>query len=191
MSLTFDQVKKYRTDTTAIVILEHLERVDVTELITELFIHSDNEVSMVLIKKFESILVLAVTSPEKFKDDRIFLLFKLYDQKGESTMGFFDTKIQLFYLIFKESSGEHFNEIMKNFILENYLHLTTDIEIDRKRNFALRVVNDIESNDLLLYEGQPAVQFVFDKKGEKGERKRKERENTVFIPKTNIEKRMC
>lgn len=100
---------------------------------------------------------------ELFIDDRMFLLYKISNSKGESISGFFDTKIQFFYSIFKDTSGEiEYHSFIENFILENYCHLTTIVEIDRKRNFALKVVEDIEDEDLFLFENQPAVQYSYE-----------------------------
>ena len=100
---------------------------------------------------------------EVFSDDKIYLLYKVLNDKDEGFCGFFDTKSQLFYSVFRDTSGENnFHSSVENFILENYYHLTCNVEIDRKRNFALLVVDDISDGNLFYYKEQPVVQYFYE-----------------------------
>ena len=80
----------------------------------------------------------------KFKEiyqyERVILLYRLYNSQMESVHGYYDTKTQLFYSVFKDTTGEAmFHYSLENFILENYCHLTTDMEIDSNIDEALFV----------------------------------------------------
>lgn len=102
--------------------------------------------------------IKSILFKEVFVDDQIYLLYKVENDIGEGFYGVYDTKSDFFYSVFKDSTGEEYNRIIENFILENYCHLTTDIEIDRKRNIAIHIVDNIEENNH-HYPEQPIVEF--------------------------------
>lgn len=105
--------------------------------------------------------IYSIFFKELFMDNQIYLLYKLENNKKEGLYGVYDTKSDFFYSVFKDSSGEHiFHNFIENFILENYCHLTTDIEIDKKRNMALKIVDNVEKENF-HYPNQPIVQFMY------------------------------
>lgn len=107
--------------------------------------------------------IYSIFFKELFLDDQIYLLYKVENLLEEGFYGIYDTKTDFFYSIFKDSTGEGYNKVIENFVLESYCHLTTDIEIDRKRNMALKVVDNIE-DDIFYYPEQPMVEFSFFEK---------------------------
>lgn len=98
---------------------------------------------------------------ELFKDNQIYLLYQINVKNDEGLFGVYDTKNDFFYSAYRDSTGEAiYHNFIENFILENYCHLTTDIDIDKKRNMALKVVDNIEKGTF-YYPNQPIVQFVY------------------------------
>lgn len=128
---------------------------------------------------------------EYFMDNQIYLLYKIINKDDEGFYGVYDIKNDFFYSLYKDSTGEEkYHSFIENFILENYCHLTTDIEIDKKRNMALQIVDNIEDNNF-HYPYQPIVQFVYkdnknyssnkDAKTLKNYDKKKYKEETITI----------
>lgn len=60
------QIKKRNTKITANIIVENLEGLDISDLLSNVYIKVDDEVSKELVKMYESQLILAMTSPNKF-----------------------------------------------------------------------------------------------------------------------------
>jgi hypothetical protein len=78
------------------------------------------------------------------------LLFKVTFDDGTECSGFYDVKECQFY------SPLFDYPILENFILENYWHLTCDVEIKYKRAHALHIIG----KDKAMYPDQPAVEFI-------------------------------
>ena len=115
--------------------------------------------------------IFSILFKEVFIDDRIYLLYQICNLFGNGFYGVYDTKTDFFYSVYKDTTGEAvYHRFIENFILENYCHLTTDMEIDRKRNMGLKVVDNIDAIDF-NYPNQPVVQFVYNEKAEFEEKK--------------------
>lgn len=97
---------------------------------------------------------------ELFMDNQVYLLYKINNSYNEGIYGVYDTKNDFFYSIYRDSNREDYHNFIENFVLESYCHLTTDIEIDRKRNMGLKIVDNIEEVDF-HYPNQPVVEFLY------------------------------
>ena len=121
--------------------------------------------------------IYSIFFKELFMDSQVYLLYRIENNEEEGLYGIYDIKNDFFYSIYKDSTGESlFHNFIENFILESYCHLTTDIEIDRKRNMALKVVEDINNVDF-CYPNQPVVQFMYKEKGKTADTKEKKYRN--------------
>ena len=90
--------------------------------------------------------IKSVFFKEVFRDDGVFLLYRINNRRDEGLYGVYDLKDEFFYSVYRDSSAVELHYFIENFILETYCHLTTDIIIDRKRNQALKVVDNINEN---------------------------------------------
>lgn len=102
---------------------------------------------------------------EVFYHGEIVLLYKVTTAYNGQYSGYFHTKSQYFYSIYKGTDKEIWHEEIKNFILENYMILTCDYDIDRKKNYAIRQVDDFKNE--FHYEYQPLVVFIYQGKSGK------------------------
>ena len=147
------QIRKSNAKRTANVIIENLEGLDISDLITNLYIKVDDEVSKQLVKMYEGQLILAMTDPNKFvanlntfynntakylKKNKLydkFLLFYYYTykQKFRGSINIQD-KIQVAYMSllleqfpYLSTYKDRFIGISKNnkplYIKEPYLYL--------------------------------------------------------------------
>ncbi len=86
------------------------------------------------------------------------LLFKITFRDGTCSSGFYDTKYKTFYTSWFGATPEDIatSQRLENFILENYWHMTCDVDITKKKAIALHVVG----KDKELYQEQPIVEFI-------------------------------
>lgn len=116
-----------------------------------------------------------ITFKEKCLEDKIIMLYKIKMDNGKYVSGFYDTKLEFFNDIWKGSGRwqTEFNTVrisnmFENFILEVYAHLTTGMEVTRKKNAGLLTVDDL-NNAGFYFDTQPVMQvFKLHSKTEKG-----------------------
>lgn len=99
---------------------------------------------------------------EIFRDEEIVLLYRVSTNHNGEYSGFYHTKSKAFYSIYEHTNCPEWHENVKNFILENYMILTCDYEIDRKKNYAIRQVEDFKNEFHFPY--QPLAVYNYIKK---------------------------
>jgi hypothetical protein len=103
---------------------------------------------------------------EIYKNNKIILLYKVFDKLNGEYSGYFDTKTGDFFSVYEETNMEEYHEQLKNFILENYYYLTCDLSIEGKKLSVLKLVDDIKHIDS-YYGKQPVVCYLYKKKDSK------------------------
>lgn len=108
--------------------------------------------------------IKSILFKEVFEDNQVYLLYKIENNNDEGFYGMYDIKDEFFYSIYKDSTAEaKYHTFIENFVLESYCYLTVDVEVDRKRNLSLSIVDNIEENNF-HYPEQPVVQFMYKEK---------------------------
>lgn len=98
---------------------------------------------------------------EVLQYNEIVLLYKVITEGNGEYSGYYHTKSQIFYSIFEYSNRPEWHDRVENFILENYMILTCDYEIDRKKNYAIRQVERFTKE--FHYPDQPLVIYTYKK----------------------------
>lgn len=141
---------------------------------------TDNYVKMIAFRRFvlPSSGVLAIYKntgdiralflKEVFTEDGVFLLYRIDTVHGKGLYGLYDIDADFFFSSYRDSNGSRYHDFIKNFVLETYAHLTTDVEIDRKRIAAMKVVEDISENHFVRPD-EIFVQFLIKEKDKKDE----------------------
>lgn len=104
---------------------------------------------------------------ETIRFNEVILLFKVTTDRYGEYSGFYWTKSQLFFSGCNYADVKDGSSLTENFILENYMVLTCDYEIDRKRNFALKQTDMDKFKKEFYYPGQPLVCYSYKKAGGK------------------------
>lgn len=101
--------------------------------------------------------IKSILFKELYKDNQIYMAYKLTDINNKSIYGIYDVKLMRFYSIYSGGTGEkRFGTIIENFVLETYSHLICDMEIKNKRISALKIVESLNAD---FYPNQPIVKF--------------------------------
>lgn len=102
---------------------------------------------------------------ETYQYGRIILLFKIFNEADEGFCGYYDTKSGHFYTFFKDTTVEGtVHAFLENFVLENYCHLTTDMEIDRNRLKALVITDNLDAPTDYYQDERVKVRFEYKKR---------------------------
>jgi len=96
---------------------------------------------------------------EVLHNGEIVLLYRVLTADNGEYSGYYHTKSQVFYSIFEYTNRMDWHERVENFILENYVILTCEYEITRKKNYAIRQVDSFERE--FHYPYQPLVVFNY------------------------------
>lgn len=99
---------------------------------------------------------------ETIHNDEMILLYRVITYGNGEFSGFYHTRQQIFYSIFEHTNLPECHENLKNFILENYMILTCDYQIDKKKNFAIRQADHLENE--FHYPYQPLVTYTYQQK---------------------------
>lgn len=99
---------------------------------------------------------------EVLYNDEIILLYRVITYDNGEFSGYFQTKKQIFFSIFEATNRADWHDALENFILENYMVLTCDYVIDRKKNYALNQVEILENTFHFPY--QPLVKYTYRNK---------------------------
>lgn len=110
--------------------------------------------------------ILRIFFQEVLYHNEMVLLYKVTTQDNGEYTGYYHTKSQYFYSIYKGTDKDIWHDKIKNFILENYMILTCEYEIDRKKNYAIRQVDRLQNE--FHYPEQPLVIFNYQSTSEKG-----------------------
>lgn len=108
---------------------------------------------------------------EILRNNEIVLLYRVVTKENGEYSGYYHTKSQVFYSIFEHSNRPEWHERAENFILENYMVLTCNYEVDRKKNYAIRQVDFFEGE--FYYPYQPLAVYSYKADGENKDRKNK------------------
>lgn len=103
---------------------------------------------------------------ETLHSDEIVLLYRVVSAGNGEYSGCYHTKSQVFYSIFEHSNRSDWHDRVENFILENYMILTCNYDVDRKKNYAIRQVDAFERE--FHYPYQPLVIYSYKNRGSKG-----------------------
>lgn len=107
-------------------------------------------------------------------NEQMVLLYHVFTRENGEFSGFFNTKTRIFYSIFEFTNRSDWHHNIENLILECYMILTCDYEIDRKKNFAIRQVSKFEGEFHFPY--QPlaiiSIEASAPKNGKPAKRKR-------------------
>jgi hypothetical protein len=108
---------------------------------------------------------------EVFKDDKIYLIYKITNIKKEGAYGFYDLKNGFFYSIYRDTSVEKtLHKNIEKFVLKTYSMLTTNTQQTKD----LIQVDDLKMG-IRKYPTKPIVRFLF--KEENGENNKKKYRN--------------
>lgn len=99
---------------------------------------------------------------EVLYSDEIILLYRVITHDNGELSGYFQTKQQVFFSIFETTNRPEWHAALENFILENYMVLTCDYVIDRKKNYAISQVEILK--DTFHYPYQPLVKYTYPSK---------------------------
>lgn len=108
---------------------------------------------------------------EILRNNEIVLLYRVVTKENGEYSGYYHTKSQAFYSIFEHSNRPEWHERAENFILENYMILTCNYEIDRKKNYAIRQVDFLEGE--FHYPYQPLAVYSYKADGGNKDRRSK------------------
>ena len=103
---------------------------------------------------------------EIFHNDSIILLYRVCTKMSGEFSGFFNTRTHMFYSIFENTNFAETHDSVENFILENYYFLTCNFIINRKKNYAMRQVENLEKE--FYYPEQPLVKYQYQRKKQPG-----------------------
>lgn len=112
--------------------------------------------------------ILKILFMELVYDDEIIMLYRIFTMHNGELTGYFQTKSQTFYSIYEFTNQHSWHNRLENFILENYMMMTCDYEIDKKKNYALRQVDELEN--AFHYPYQPLVKFTCKSKADGGKK---------------------
>lgn len=104
---------------------------------------------------------------EVMYNNEIVLLYKVTTSHNGQYSGYYHATSQYFYSIYKGTDRQIWHDDIKNFILENYMILTCDYEIDRKKNYAIKHVDNFQNE--FFFPEQPLVTFRYQGKQSKGD----------------------
>lgn len=99
---------------------------------------------------------------EVFYDGEIVLLYRVITEENGEYSGYYYPMRQIFYSIYENSNRPEWHESIQNFILENYMVLACDYEIDKKKNYAMKQTNDLEKE--FHFPHQPLVSYTYKQK---------------------------
>ncbi|MDD3362681.1 MAG: hypothetical protein PHW34_13515 [Hespellia sp.] len=114
---------------------------------------------------------------EIFYNEEIVLLYKVTTHNNGEYSGRYHTKSQIFYSIYGFTDHPEWHLEIENFILENYMILTCDYVIDRKKNYAVKQVDHPEKE--FHYPYQPLVSYTYEQKNTKSEKASNKKRNYV------------
>ena len=117
----------------------------------------------VIYKNAESIRKIIFLETVRFNE--VVLLFKVVTDWGGECSGFYWTKNQVFFAGCDRAGEKDRGNPLENFILENYMVLSCDYEIDRKKNFALKQTDLGQIDTEFYYPGQPLVCYSYKNTG--------------------------
>ncbi|WCK57647.1 hypothetical protein PP175_26800 (plasmid) [Aneurinibacillus sp. Ricciae_BoGa-3] len=142
--LTEAKIRKNRTRGTVEMILERVTNMDLSSLLSNIFIHTDNPVAKELTRKYESQLILAVENPEEFKNN-------LHDFYSETAR--YIKKNQLFEEFFS----------FCYFVYSSLSAKQSDITVDVPE--ALYAYYDILFQQMNYFVSHPKLVYGLDKNG--------------------------
>lgn len=96
---------------------------------------------------------------EVMKNEEIVLLYRVVTKDNGEYSGYYRTASHTFYSPFLHSNCEEWHRNIENFILENYMMLTCDYLVDKKKNYAMRQVDSFEKEFYFPY--QPLVTYSY------------------------------
>lgn len=99
---------------------------------------------------------------EVLYNDEMILLYRVITHENGELSGYFQTKKQIFFSIYETTNRPEWHDTLENFILENYMVLTCDYAIDRKKNYAINQVETLENT--FHYPYQPLVKYTYQAK---------------------------
>lgn len=102
---------------------------------------------------------------ETVRFNEVVLLFKVVTDWDGECSGFYWTKSQVFFAGCDCTGGKDRGNPLENFILENYMVLSCDYEIDRKKNFALKQTDSEQLDTGFYYPEQPLVCYSYKNTG--------------------------
>ncbi len=102
---------------------------------------------------------------ETIRFGEVVLLFKIVTDWGGECSGFYWTKSQVFFAGCNCADEKDRGNPLENFILENYMVLSCDYEIDRKKNFAIKQTDLGQMDIEFYYPGQPLVCYSYKNTG--------------------------
>lgn len=97
---------------------------------------------------------------EVFYQGEIVLLYRVSTYYNGEHSGYYHTKSQTFYSIYEHTNRSEWHRNVENFILENYMVLTCDYDIDRKKNYAIRKVGKLDGE--FHYPYQPLATYLYE-----------------------------
>ncbi len=123
---------------------------------------------------------------ELIYDDEIVLLYRIKTLGNGELSGYFQTKNQTFYSIYEGTTHSEWHYKLENFILENYMIMTCEYDIDRKKNYAIQQVEVLDNT--FHYPYQPLVKYTYKSRQLK---KGSEREKIQRYIKEKYQEEIC
>lgn len=111
---------------------------------------------------------------ETIHNEQIIMLYHVFTHTNGEFSGYFNTKNQVFFSIFEHTNQSGWHTELENFILECYMILTCDYDIDRKKNYAIRQVAQLEGEFHYPFQPLAAITYQVREEGQ-GNRQKKNR----------------
>lgn len=96
---------------------------------------------------------------EVIHNEQVVMLYHVFTKANGEYAGFYSTKNQVFFSIFENTNASPWHLDAENFLLENYMMLTCNYDIDRKKNYAIQQVDNLEKS--FHYPYQPLARITY------------------------------
>lgn len=106
--------------------------------------------------------IMKIMFMETMHNEQIVMLYRVFTYCNGELSGFYLTRDQAFYSIYQYSNQTDCHDKLENFILELYMILTCDYEVDRKKNYAVRQVTQLKGE--FHYPFQPLAVISYKEK---------------------------
>ena len=123
--IPFSEIQEFRANGTIQMIEEELRDIDINDIITDIFVTTDDIISKQLIKKFESQLILSKINPKKFKSG-LLTFFKQttkFIEDNKLHKKFFEFCYFIYNSLNDKNINKHIINAYQDLLIEQYSHL--------------------------------------------------------------------
>lgn len=109
---------------------------------------------------------------ETMHNEQVVMLYRVITHCNGELSGYYLTREQIFYSIFQYSNQSAWHGILENFILELYMILACDYEIDRKKNYAIREVEQFKGEFHYPFQPLAVISYIAKNTRQSSEKRR-------------------